>query len=92
MSGVTTLQEAHEGPAPAAAAKPALLYRSSHPGRVNPRRVPCSELGVREHRAKATMGPCSGEEMVSAAKWLRAHEKEPQLPQRETVADAQCAF
>lgn len=59
------------------------MYRSQHPGAVDPRRVPCSALGIKDIRSKATMGTGSGEELVSTSKWLKAHEKEPQLPQRE---------
>lgn len=54
-------------------------YRSKDPGP-----VPCSLLGVKQIRDKGTMGPGSGEELVNPSKWLKAHEREPQLPQRES--------
>ena len=69
-------------PQPQAAGAPA--SRSRHGGALDPRAVPCSLLGVKKVRSAATMGPASGEELVSPSKWLRAHEREPQLPQRES--------
>ena len=59
------------------------LYRSKHPGVVEPSAVPCSLTGTKQIASRATMGPGSGEEAISPAKWLKAHEKEPQLPPRE---------
>lgn len=47
--------------------------------------VPCSLLGVKEVRARGTMGPGSGEELVSTTKFLKAHEREPRLPDRASV-------
>lgn len=57
-------------------------------GAVDPRTVPCSLLGDKTIRARGTMGPGSGEELVSSSKWLKAHEKEQQLPPREWAAGA----
>lgn len=58
-------------------------YQPQHSGPLNPRSVPCSELGVRNIRAAGTMGPGSGEALVSPDRFLRAHEREPALPLRE---------
>ena len=59
------------------------LYRSIHPGAVSPKQVPCSNLGIKNVRAAATMGPGSGEVFVSPNKFLLSHEKEPVLPKRK---------
>jgi hypothetical protein len=59
------------------------LYRSKYPGAVSPKTVPCSQLGVRNIRAAATMGPGSGQVPVSPSRFLLAHEKEPVLPARK---------
>jgi hypothetical protein len=66
---------------------PSTRPRLSKPGTgaVDPRTVPCSLLGEKTIRARRTMGPGSGEQLVSAEKWLKAREKEPQLPTRECV-------
>lgn len=68
-------QQAQDQPA----ARPP-LYRSKHPPTAP---VPCSLLGVKQIRNKGTMGPGSGEELVNTSKWIKAHEHEPELPQRE---------
>ncbi len=44
---------------------------------------PRSQPADRSIRAHATMGPGSGEEQVNPSKWLKAHEKEQQLPPGE---------
>lgn len=63
------------------------LYRRKHsPSAV----VPCSLLGPKEARARATMGPASGEKLICTTKWLKAHEHEPRLPQRKFAA--RCAL
>ena len=57
------------------------LYRSKHPGAVSPKTVPCSNLGVRNIKPAATMGPGSGQLVVSPTRFLLAHEKSPVLPE-----------
>lgn len=52
-------------------------------GPLDPRAVPCSSLGIKEVHAMRSMGPPSGAELVSTAKFLHKHEKEPRLPPRE---------
>ena len=72
-------------PPPAEAAVKPPLHRSKHPGAVSPKAVPCSSLGVKTVRAAATMGPGSGALLVSPDRFLRAHEREPVLPPRESA-------
>ena len=82
--GQTTAPPMSEAAAPKPQAAAAPSSRSRHVGVLDPRAVPCSLLGVKKVLSAATMGPASGEELVSPSKWLRAHEREPQLPQRES--------
>lgn len=70
-------------PPPAEAAAKPPRYHSKHPGAVSPTAVPCSNLGAKQVRAAATMGPGSGAVLVSPTRFLLAHEKEPVLPERE---------
>lgn len=79
QESIYRLVPVQQEPAP----KPA-LYKSKHSGNVSPAAVPCSSLGVKKVRMAATMGPGSGQEVVSPTKFLHAHEKEPRLPERES--------
>lgn len=53
------------------------------PGKVDPKQVPSSLLGVKQVRATATMGPGSGGVLVDPSHFLLKHEGEPELPPRE---------
>lgn len=91
---VAPMSEGREGRGSSAAGRPPARSPDARPARhagpLDPRAVPCSMLGVKEIHSARTMGPPSGAELVSPAKRLAPHEREPRLPLRELGAGVWC--